>query len=46
MGVCLTGVHSTGVHSTGVHLMGVHYRMQPFYLSRTYVFGLMSHISF
>ena len=44
MGVYLTGVHFTGVYLTGVHfagvyLMGVHHRMQPFYLSRTYVFA-------
>jgi uncharacterized protein YjbI with pentapeptide repeats len=38
MGVYLTGVHFTGVYLTGVYLMGVHHKMQPFYLSHTYVF--------
>jgi hypothetical protein len=46
------GVHLTGVCPMGVHFMGVHHRMQPFLLSRTYVFaafgrpGLMPHFSF
>ena len=39
MGVYLTGVHFTGVYLMDVHFMGVHHRMQPFYLSLTYVFA-------
>ena len=37
----LMGVYFMGVHLTSVHLIGmylIHQRMQPFYLSRTYVF--------
>ena len=51
-GVYLMGVYLIGVHLIGVYLMGVHHRMQPFLLSRTYVFaafggpGLMPHFSF
>src|SRR5271155_3092903 len=39
MGVYLMGVHLTGVYLIGVHFTGVHHRMQPFLLSRTYVFA-------
>jgi hypothetical protein len=57
MGVHLIGVHLTGMDLMGmdligVHFTGVHHRMQPFLLSRTYVFaafggpGLMPHFSF
>jgi hypothetical protein len=35
----LTGMHLTGVYLIGVHFTGVHHRMQPFLLSRTYVFA-------
>jgi hypothetical protein len=37
--VYLIGVHLTGVYLMGVHFMGVHRRMQPFLLSRTYIFA-------
>jgi hypothetical protein len=37
MGAYFMGVYLMGVYFMGVHLMGVYYRMQPFYLSRTYV---------
>ena len=49
LGVYLTGVHLmgvshrrdlTGVYLIGVHFTGVHHRMQPFLLSRTYVFAV------
>jgi Pentapeptide repeats (8 copies) len=52
IGVYLTGMHLTGVYLIGVYLIGVHHRMQPFLLSRTYVFaafggpGLMPRFSF
>ena len=39
MGMHLIGMHLIGVYIMGVHLMGVHHRMQPFLLSRTYVFA-------
>ena len=35
----LIGMHLIGVCIMGVHLMVVHHRMQPFLLSRTYVFA-------
>jgi hypothetical protein len=44
-GVYLTGVHFTGVYLMGVHFMGVHHRMQPFYLSRTYVFAAFGNLA-
>jgi hypothetical protein len=52
MGMHLIGVYLMSVHLTGACLIGVHHRMQPFLLSRTYVFaafggpGLMPHFSF
>src|SRR5271163_917291 len=39
IGVHLTGMHLTGVYLIGVHFTGVHHRMQPFLLSRTYIFA-------
>jgi hypothetical protein len=39
IGMHLMSVHLTGVYLMGVHFMGVHRRMQPFLLSRTYIFA-------
>jgi len=39
-GVHLIGVYLMSVHLMGAYLMGVHHRMQPFLLSRTYVFAV------
>ena len=46
-GMCLIGLYLMGVHLMyltrvyvrGIHLIGVHHRIQPFLLSRTYVFA-------
>jgi hypothetical protein len=35
----LTRVYVRGIHLISIHLIGVHHRIQPFLLSRTYVFA-------
>jgi hypothetical protein len=38
-GVYVMGMHFIGMHLIGVYIMGVHHRMEPFLLSRTYIFA-------
>jgi hypothetical protein len=37
-GVYVMGMYVIGMHLIGVYIMGVHHRIQPFLLSRTYIF--------